>query len=490
MRIRRVFIERWRETVSAAALLTMAVYLPSADAQQVDARPIARPRGETAPSTARPADPEALARLRYAGKSFRDWQELYLTDLEPASRLQALPALKKFGRYGYASEAAETIAAVFADDETELVTQAIDAAASIGADAVPKLLAICKAAQGQTRHSCVQALGKMGPNAVAAAPSLFDLLSKIDGKGENDWLDQHYLSSTLKEIGYVQATTLLERLDSPDRNTRVLAAYLTGLLGPGQPGPATRQLTISLRKAFKDDDDAARAVVGAALWCWAPTDEKAMLALRDAIENDERRVAGAIAEAITSTLQSHQQPHEGSPYGMPVYSAVGAVSEGALANGVSLLGAAIRTPAFSQIFSDTQTGREEEYELPRWEFPGITPRSPGDSDAAFAQEVYGGLISAHGLAKPLLPALIKLAETDRENVVLAIANILGQIGPDAAPALPTLKKIVERRQKQGATPGDDALLRVALETIAKIDSPQPPEMALPMAAPAIIAPIQ
>jgi hypothetical protein len=82
--------------------------------------------------------------------------------------------------------------------------------------------------------------------------------------------------------------------------------------------------------------------------------------------------------------------------------------------------------------------------------------------------------------------LIKLAETDRENVVLAIANILGQIGPDAAPALHTLKKIVERRQRQGATPNGDTLLRVALETIAKIDLPQLPEMGLP--PPALVAP--
>jgi len=486
MRLSRVFIERWRETASAAALLMMAVCLRSADAQQVDARPIARPRGELAPSTARPAEPEALTRLRYAGKTFRDWQELYLTDLEPASRLQALPALKKFGRYGYANEAAETIAAAFADDEGELVTQATDAAASIGAEAVPKLVELCKAARGQRRHACAQALGKMGPNAAAAAPFLFDLLSTIEGKSEEDWLDQHYLSSALKEIGHSQIPTLLERLDSPDRNTRVLAAYLTGLLGPGQPGAATRQLTIGLRKALKDDDPAARAVVGAALWQWAPTDEKALLALRDAIENDERRVAGAIVEAIASTFQAYQERGRVS-YAVEAGALVppgGAVSEGALANGVSLLGAAIRTPAFSQIFSEPPTGREQEYGQPvRWDFSGVPSISLGVTNAAFAFQVYRGLNSAQGRAKPLLPELIKLAETDRENVVLAIANILGQIGPDAAPALPTLKKIVERRQKQGAAPNDDALLRVALETISKIEVRDiglpPPALAAP-----------
>lgn len=512
MRIERDAAEGFREKLSAALLLAALFLVRGADAQQAGAPASDLPQagsanhglpeiyrrlfsGEEAQSgrtrihVVFPIEPAELARLRYAGKSFRDWQELYLTDLEPASRLQALPALKKFGHYGYASEAVETIAAAFADD-SDLVTQATDAAASIGVEAVPKLVELCKAARGLRRQSCAQALGKMGPNAAAAAPFLFDLLSTIDGKHEDDWLEQHYLSSALKEIGYVQAPTLLERLGSPDRNTRVLAAYLTGRLGPGQPGPATRQLTIGLRKAFKDDDPAARAVAGAALWQWAPTDEKTMLALRDAIENDERRVAGAIAEAIASTFQD-QRTRESSPYGMPassavsmpVYSAVGAVSEGALANGVSLLGAAIRTPAFSQIFSDTQTGREQEYEQPRWEFPGIAKSSAGDTDAWFALEVYHGLNSAQGLAKPLVPELIKLAETDRENVVLAIANILGQIGPEAAPALPMLKKIVERRQKQGATPNDDTLLRVALDTIIRL---QPPEMGLP--PPALAAP--
>jgi hypothetical protein len=97
----------------------------------------------------------------------------------------------------------------------------------------------------------------------------------------------------------------------------------------------------------------------------------------------------------------------------------------------------------------------------------------GETDASFAFQVFRGLNAAQGRAKPLVPELIALAETDRENVVLATVDILGDIGPDAEPALPTLKKIAERRQKQGAAPNDDKLLRATLNSIAKIESPAP-----------------
>jgi hypothetical protein len=49
------------------------------------------------------------AQLRYDGRSFEEWQREFLTEINPAKRVAALPALTRFGRHGYAVEAAATI---------------------------------------------------------------------------------------------------------------------------------------------------------------------------------------------------------------------------------------------------------------------------------------------------------------------------------------------------------------------------------------------
>ena len=457
MRISRVSIERWRETISAAVLLTMAACLPRVaaqeiDAQEVDAQPIARSRSEATPSTARPADPEELARLRYAGKSFRDWQELYLTDLEPATRLKALPALKKFGRYGYAREAAETIAAAFADDDSELVQAAVTAAASIGPDAVPMLVELCKVRRGAVRCKSAESLKEMGEDAAAAAPALFELLAAVDGADADkfDELEYRYVWEALEQMASASLPLLLERLDSPRPKDRALAAELLG-----QAGPQATIATPSLLDAFDDVDSQVRAQVGAALWKVASEDEQVFAALHKAIRSDDAEAREGIVRAIREWLTD--------PY-------VNSLSESPkLSKGISLLGDALRLPSFAEGIAAYKEARVE---------GRVYYAAEGGPNAKATNEVVWALVQAGGRAKSLVPDLVKLLESDNEKAVAAVASVLGSIGPEAASTLPKLRSIVERREKQGVA-ADDEFLQAARAAIERIENPPDPAHSSP-----------
>lgn len=495
MRLDREATEGLREKLSAAVLLAAIVLLrtanaqqsvapaagsPQADATQADASHAASPhRGlpeiyqrlfsDEAARGGRPADPAEQARLRYGGKSFRDWQELYLTDLEPATRLKALPALTKLGQYGYGREAAETIAAAFVDQDSEFVDEAIKAAAAVGPEAVPALVELCQKNRGRVRRNAAQALAKMGQGAADAAAPLFDVLRTIDGTREDDELDQYYVQNALYEIGPAQIPVLLERLESPDRNTRVLAAHLAGRIGYTQLGPAKPQITLLLRKAFKDENPAARAIVGAALWKVAPEDERVVETLRIAITSDELRVAAMIVDAIQGQFASevHSENFDEASAGP------------AFANGASLIAEAMRLPAFWRGDWEWPTEPSERYEpVKPWEFAGIAGIERMESKTDFATSVYAAMIRIGPHAKSLVPEFVRLARTGRDDLAAAAVNGLGQIGGNAAPALPALRELIERRQKQGVAVNDQ-VLESLIQAVQQIESTAPPVVEIP-----------
>ena len=485
MRIERDAAQGFREKLSAALLLAVIALVRGADAQQSAAPADDLPQSgsanhglpeiyqrlfsDEAARGGRPAEPAGLARLRYAGKSFRDWQELFLTDLEPATRLKALPALTKFGQYGYGAEAAETIAAAFVDVNDELVGEAIQAAAAIGPEAVPALVELCRKNRGRVRCNGAQTLAKMGQGAADAAAPLFDVLRTIDGTHEADEYDQYYVQNALQAIGPEQNPMLLERLESPDRNTRVLAAYLAGRLGFNQLGPDAPRITLLLRKAFKDENTAARAVVGAALWQAAPEDERVVETLRNAIASDELRVAGAIVDAINSQLASAiNSENFNEDSAGPVF-----------ANGASLIAEAMRLPAFWRGDWEwpTDAGKRNEPGKP-WEFAGIAGLERMESKTDFATSVYAAMIRIGPHAKSLVPEFVRLARTGRDDLATAAVNGLGRIGGGAAAALPALRELIERRQKQGVAV-NDRFLESLLQAVQQIESAAAPVVEIP-----------
>ncbi|HUY91989.1 MAG TPA: HEAT repeat domain-containing protein [Pirellulales bacterium] len=373
-----------------------------------------------------------------------------MTDLEPATRLKALPALTKFGRYGYASEAAETIAAAFMDADSTLIDAAIEAVAAIGPEAVPVLVELCQNHRGRIRSNCAQALEKMGKDAAAAVPALLDMLAAVDVADPDkfDELEHRYLQDALEQIGPVDKSLpfLLERLDSPKPRARWLAAKLLGQLG----SEAT-SATPALLSAFDDRDPRVRAQVGAALWMVAPEDDKIAAVLREAIRSGDAETREGIVGAICDRFT-------------------------AVPNAMSLLGEALRLPSFAEGIAAFKTVPQQ------IAGQGTVYVIEGGPNAMASKYVVWSLQRAGANAKSLTPDLVKLLESGNEKAAAAAAQILGSIGPEAASTLPKLRSIVERRQKQGVA-ADDELLKAALAAIELIENPPAqPSQAAPYSA--------
>ncbi|HVA41037.1 MAG TPA: HEAT repeat domain-containing protein, partial [Candidatus Binataceae bacterium] len=167
------------------AVLVFCAAPPPAGAQSVkQARREAAAQAADAPSTK--SSTVKKTSLRYGGKSFNEWRELFLTDVEPATRIKALPALVKLGRYGYSREAAETIVTVLEDDDRELLEAAIHSLTELGPGSVPTIVEVCRSDNGTSRYAGLSALKCMGSGAAEAVPSLLDLLEATDGTKEDD----------------------------------------------------------------------------------------------------------------------------------------------------------------------------------------------------------------------------------------------------------------------------------------------------------------
>lgn len=120
-----------------ARIISMAIIVAGAQAIGVSQAPhVATCFAQEAAAPEPPPDefnqPVAREDLRFGGRGFREWRREFLTELDPEVRLRALPALLKFGRHGYAAEAARTIAAALRDDDAKLVAAAAEGLAKLG----------------------------------------------------------------------------------------------------------------------------------------------------------------------------------------------------------------------------------------------------------------------------------------------------------------------------------------------------------------------
>lgn len=69
------------------------------------------------------------ALLRYGGKSFGEWRQTLLTDLEPDTRIKAINAFKVFGAVAYEDEIVATIRDVLKTDQSDLSDRSVQNAA-------------------------------------------------------------------------------------------------------------------------------------------------------------------------------------------------------------------------------------------------------------------------------------------------------------------------------------------------------------------------
>jgi len=127
---------------------------------------------EDAPAATNNVTAAPRPNLRYSGKSFDEWREVLENDLDPATRVEALKALGKFGGNGMAKEAAEAIVPYigFLDgDENVVYSTAQEEMGKIGEPALPVVVAAFESPDVKIREAAAHLLARMPTNDAAVA---------------------------------------------------------------------------------------------------------------------------------------------------------------------------------------------------------------------------------------------------------------------------------------------------------------------------------
>lgn len=127
--------------------------------------------------------------LHFGGKTFKQWQNVWRTDLKPEVRIEAFQALATFGKHGYASEAAPAIieAAASYDPTTsdqfdkKVYRSALEEIYRLGGQALPALESELRRGNLNARRFCAIALKERLKGAKSAEKGLLEALNDSDG---------------------------------------------------------------------------------------------------------------------------------------------------------------------------------------------------------------------------------------------------------------------------------------------------------------------
>lgn len=303
--ISRVF----RQCLVAAGFAAWACLSPSATA-----------RAEDSVSTAavdcdRPTADDKH-KLRYGGKSFEQWRDQLLYDLEPQTEMGAIQALAVFGENGFAEEAAAEIAKVLRRKNVQVLQTACAALGGLGKPAVLALIEALENDSPEVRAAAAQALGQIGPDAAAAVPALLEAArdqsprlpisrSARPASGQARLTTKRALAnanssgqaaaSALGRIGIDDEEHLRELVELFETSPQAIRLSLVG----GFYGHRLKRGDIRfLIAATDDEDESLRGQAAAALVYGAADDEDVRYVIEQMIHND----TNAVRDWITQTL--------------------------------------------------------------------------------------------------------------------------------------------------------------------------------------------
>lgn len=154
------------------------------DEQVANEVPAKEAKDERATTQVLPTDGNK-ERLRYAGRSFADWRDQLLNDLDPETRVKAMEPIAAFGNNGYADEAVAALAQTLHGDRENVVATAAGALSQIGAPAVEALIEGLADRRPVVRRVSAHMLGTLGSVAKPATESLVKLLTDQDADVRN-----------------------------------------------------------------------------------------------------------------------------------------------------------------------------------------------------------------------------------------------------------------------------------------------------------------
>ncbi|HEV3006180.1 MAG TPA: hypothetical protein VGX78_17050, partial [Pirellulales bacterium] len=244
-------------------------------------RQTARAAGALDEGSARPQKAPVradLPTLRYGGKTFAEWEQELLTELEPASRIQAIEAIRAFGLNGNAHEAIRAIShVVSASEDSTVFDAACQTLQAFGPPSVPILI------EGFTqnkkhRGSAAGALGQIGPEAIEALPVLFEA-----GREGNDPAPPSlgYALANIALGDEASARMLAEAIEHAQSTVRGGIVNALAFTAATQPDRVVPLLLLALRDRKID----IRRVAALALATHAPSEQVVVDGLKRAIHD-------------------------------------------------------------------------------------------------------------------------------------------------------------------------------------------------------------
>jgi hypothetical protein len=231
-------------------------------------------------------------RLRYAGRTFDEWREQLLYDLDAETRVQAMPPIATFGRNGYGREAVEALTIVLHDDRDEVAQAAATALAEIGPAALESLTDGLGDKRAIVRACAAQALGGMGVEGRPAADALVKL---VDDKEHNVRLIAVTALVGVTGDDDSRASTFERLASSPDDSVRVALAT-----GVQRFHPKADWWLPTFLLLADDDNEYLRQLVAQTLAAQAPPENAVVDAMERLINDTSEQVRLATGGVLIS----------------------------------------------------------------------------------------------------------------------------------------------------------------------------------------------
>jgi HEAT repeat protein len=209
--------------------------------------------------------------------------------------------------------------------DPEVLDHVLDALASLGEKAVPRLIAALKREEGRLKTAAI--LARIGPPAKAAVPALIEALGDKNPETRSEVLfalaaigpgakqavpavaralgdpemDVRYAACyALGKIGPAAMSAkaeLQKRLTSPDRFLRQASAWALAHIHPACPATSAMSVPILIH-AMGAPDAMTRLEAAKSLRCLGPRAKDAVPALKKALHDDNEQVRAVAAEAL------------------------------------------------------------------------------------------------------------------------------------------------------------------------------------------------